>query len=174
MDRFRKQAVLHLKGNDKAPNRPALGFSLDQTTIHEAANWLQGKGLKCIHGVRGYAFLHCHKVSSRALGLDSSSLIDEMDLSFNSQGKLIAVNILRRKLSALQGVDLIAAISQTLKGSLGLPTKIIGINDVKTFALAMNSVSIEYNFKHYLAKVTASYLPWSGVVLYEQYMSYKN
>lgn len=174
MDRFRTQAVLHLKGAENAPYRPALGLNLDSTTIREAANWLQGKGLKCVHGVRGYAFLRCQKVSSKILGLNNSSLIDEMDLSFNAHGKLIAVNMLHRRLSALQGVDLISAISQTLRSSLGLPTKVIGVNDVKTFATAMNSVSIEYNFKDYLAKVTASYLPWSGVVLYEQYMSYKN
>ncbi len=174
MDQLRMQAVLHLKGSEKAPARPAMGLNLDTTTIREAANWLQSVGLKCVHGVLGYAFLRCQKIPSQTLGLNSNSLIDEMDLSFNSHGKLIAVNILHRKLSALQGVDLISAISQSLRDALGAPTKVIGLNDVKTFSTAMNSVSIEYNFKDYLAKVTASYLPWSGVVLYEQYMSYEN
>ncbi|MDG0818104.1 hypothetical protein [Bdellovibrio svalbardensis] len=178
MERFRTQAITHLKGDINAPHRPAIGLNLDSTTIREAANWLQSKGLSCVHGVKGYAFLRCHKIPSKVLGLNSTlnstTVIDEMDLGFNSQGKLISVNLLHRKLSALQGVELINDISQGLRSSLGVPTKMIGANDVKTFATAMNSVSIEYNFKDYLAKVTASYLPWSGVVLYEQYLSYKN
>lgn len=177
MDHFRTQAVLHLKGDQNAPHRPALGLNLDSTTIRQTADWLQTKGLKCLHGVSGYAFIQCKNVPSASLGLNNDSqanvLIDEVDFSFNSGGKLIAVNLLRRKLSASAGVDLISVISQALKNSLGVPTKIIGQNDISTFAKAMNSVSIEYNFKDYLAKVTASYLPWSGVVLYEQYMSYK-
>ena len=63
--------------------------------------------------------------------------------------------------------------SQHLRSFLGNPTRNSGVIDVKTFDRQMDSVSIEYNFKDYLAKVTASYLPWSGVVLYEQYLSFE-
>lgn len=169
---LRSRAISHLQGIQYAPSRPALGLILDQTTIREAANWLQEKGLSCRHGVNAYAFIKCNKVPASVLAESSANLIDEMTLSFNSKGRLVSVNLLRRKLTASDGAKIIGDISHSLKTRLGNPTKIFGDIDVKTFTKAMNSVSIEYSFKDYLAKVTASYLPWSGVVLYEQYLSY--
>lgn len=169
---LRTRAISHLQGMQYAPSRPALGLVLDQTTIREASNWLQEKGLSCRHGVNAYAFIKCIRVPANSLGERSFNLIDEMALSFNTKGKLVSINLLRRKLSASDGAKILGDISHSLKSRLGNPTKIFGDIDVKTFTEAMNSVSIEYSFKDYLAKVTASYLPWSGVVLYEQYLSY--
>ena len=171
MDEWRAKAATILQGDLMAPLRPALGLELNETTIRQAAVWLEDKGLDCVHGVRGYAFLRCHKVDPKILGMSSSTPIDEFDLSFNSKGKLVSVNLLHRKLTPENGVEVFTEIVADLKEDLGMPNKISGDLSVQNFKTPLSAVSVEYNYKDYLAKVTASSLPWSGVVIYEQYMS---
>ena len=92
------QGLAAVRGTRPAPQRPALGLLLDQTTEADALAWAQEKKMQCDTVVRGLRYLRCRGVPADALGIVGPP-ISEMWLSFDPTSRLIGLNVYRRGLS---------------------------------------------------------------------------
>lgn len=163
VERSRLRGMATLRGRRLASRRPALGLALDSSTLSDAIDWGKSMHLECEEKVRGGRFLVCNEPGTEGV----------TTLAFNPVGKLVAVDVFRRKVSQRSLEPLLNSISQSLESQLGRPHRRVGEMNSRylTPGPMMKTAYYEYRFSNYVAKVTASYLPWSGLVVHEQYSS---
>ncbi|MDE2160518.1 MAG: hypothetical protein KGJ30_16505 [Burkholderiales bacterium] len=160
-----------LRGQAPAPARPALGLQLDRSTEAEAGAWARARHLDCVTLVRGYRYLRCRGVDSKALG-ETGPPVSELWLSFGAQGKLIGVNVYRRGLDAAGERQAWDDATGRLRERLGAPP--IEAGDPAPAALqvaALRTARVQYRYSDYAATVTAAWLPYAGLAVREQYLS---
>jgi hypothetical protein len=151
------------KGRRPASKRPALGLVLDSSSEFDAIEWGRSMHLECSSEVRGERFLKCTEPGTEGT----------TTLAFNPSGKLVAVDVFRKRVSPRSLDPLLTSISRSLESQLGKPQQRVGEMSSRYLSAgsAIRTAFFEYHFSNYVAKVTASYLPWSGLVVHEQYSS---
>jgi hypothetical protein len=173
VDLLRRTALDSLRGTAPAPARPALGLRLLETRQAEVLEWASRQGLRCAAFVRGMSYVSCQDVPAEALGrFGSGAPVADLSAAFDSRGVLVGVDTLRRGLSAEQAAALGTTITSRLGGDLGAPTEEAGEWSASYLGGgALHTAFVRYRFRDYLAAVTATHLPGSGVILREQYLS---
>ena len=156
-----------------APKRPAFGLTLDQSTLKDGQAWAKERALTCTDRKRGYTYLQCSKVAPRAIGESySAAPIDLLVLTFGSKGTLIGVQTYRRGVTGQVAEEILKRGGEQLAQELGPPTQVSGDSNAAAFqGQGFASAQVNYHFRDYLATLTASTLPGSGVVVMEKFYS---
>jgi hypothetical protein len=165
------QGLAAVRGTTPAPQRPALGLLLEQTTEADALAWAQEKKMQCDTVVRGLRYLRCRGVPADALGIVGPP-ISEMWLSFAPTSKLIGLNVYRRGLSPSDLDTAWLSSVGRLQAHLGTPS--VQAGDASAGALMRSDYAtarVQYRFSNYIATVTAANLSYAGLSLREQYVS---
>jgi hypothetical protein len=168
----RKGAIREERGSDRAPQRPALVFALDATSMQDARTWASDHHVHCERARD--ALLHCPHVPSEALGLPPSpDTTADLSLEFDLHDRLVNVTTFRTHLHADCAARTASEIESSLTGRLGPPAKAGGAFDPERLSrpAAYSVATRRYRFADYLADVTAMNMPTTGVALREQYMS---
>lgn len=159
----RQKGVSAYQGTAQAPARPALGLVLDVSTEADGKAWASRMNLECEKVVKGEVFLKCREKNTPAT----------YTLAFKPNGKLAALDVFRRNVSRKSIQPLLDASKKYLSEQLGSPQEHRGEleGDFLLHGNGLNTAYVRYKFKDYVATVTAAYLPWSGLMLHEQYSS---
>jgi hypothetical protein len=180
----RQKGARNLRGPKKAPShfRPAIanpllaGLSLDETTEDDGWVWSKKQGLSCISQVRGARMIKCESKAQR--DEEGKEAAEEgasgaITLAFNPSGKLVAVDVFRRKLKAREASALMLELSGNLSKSLGRPTEAVGsLTEEGLSGTGMKTSIVNYRYQDSLVLLTAAHIPWSGgVAVHEQYSS---
>ncbi len=164
----RLSAARAARGDRPAPARPALGFSLDETTRAEVEAWASRSGVDCT-AKRAGTVLFCQNVPASALpgGLPA----DRLDFAFSPEdSRLVTVTTHRGHLSAEAAVEALDAIASTLSASLG-PAEWSGeANADFVRAHRYRTASARWRFTDFLARITATHFG-ERTALREHYMS---
>jgi hypothetical protein len=169
---LRSVGVAPLQALGPAPARPAPGgLVLDQTTERDAGTLLARAHAQCETQVRGYRYLRCRGVDAAALAL-AGPPVSELWLSFNGAGRLIGIDVYRRGMAADDVRSAWTDAAGRLRSALGTPSLAIGDPSPEVLAASpVQTARVQYSYADYVATVTASHLPGSGLALREQYMS---
>jgi hypothetical protein len=172
VDRLRGAGLAALPPAPAAPARPVpAGLHLDVTTEAEATAMMSRMKAHCEPQVRGYHFLRCRGVDAAALGL-AGPAVSEMWLSFNRSGRLAGVDIYRRGMAADDLRTVWKATARYLGTALGAPT--VAFGDPAPEALSARPLDVarlQYRYADYVATMTASHMPQTGLAVREQYVS---
>jgi hypothetical protein len=173
VEAWRRPALRALQGEGPAPSRPALGLALEATGMDQAREWARSHGVACVETARGLRYLQCQGVSEQALGQTGpGGAVNDLSLAFDGRGLLVGVDVLRSGLSAEAASRLGASITTRLRSELGTPTEAAGEWTPAFFgAGAMPTSIVRYRFRDYVALVTATRVPGSGVIVRELYLS---
>ena len=167
----RSNALVRARGEQLAPERPALNLRLDATTEEELSAWALRTQAHCDALTRGLRHLRCRGVPADALGIEGPA-ISEIWFSFGPDHTLTAVNLYRRGMTETETRQSWQAATQRLRTSLGAPAQSTGDLTLDGLASAPVAVArVRYRYRDYLASVTASHLPDGGLAVREQYMS---
>ena len=159
-------------GVGSAPSRPALGFTLDATTLEETRAWARRERVDCEDARPG--LLRCTAVRPAALGLPATQgSVDELALEFDPHDRLVNMTTFRTHLSPALASTEAHAIVASLAGQLGPAEKRAGDFEASSLgAPAAGSIStVRYRYGDYVADVTAMNAPSSGPSIREHYMS---
>jgi hypothetical protein len=161
-----------LEGTRVASIRPALGLSLGETTIDEARDWGALRGISCNEEVRGLHLLSCHDIQPRLIGDQvGKTPIEVLTFTFNPRGRLEGVDVFRRQVSPREAALVMDELSHRLSHLLGRPSVVLGKNSAQYLSEGLRTSSTQYRFRNYVAMVSATRLPLSGVAVHEQYLA---
>lgn len=164
--------VAAVRGTGVAPARPAMVFTIDDTTLDQAQHWARDNRLACDQPRAG-AF-RCNDVPAQALGLQPSPGSNaEVWLMFDGGGKLVNATTWRSHLAADVAAKMADQIAASLASRLGQPMKAFGGFDPQHLSnhTADSVGTLSYHFGDYVAEVGAVNLPNSGVAVREHYVS---
>ena len=172
VDAVRGPALAALRGEAKAKSRPALGLRLDATTAGDVAAWAKENSVSCVAPKKTPHALSCTDVPAEALGLPAShGLVPDVALAFDAKGVLVAVDALRRGLSAREAAEAGTALVGRLSAELGAPSERAGDWTAEHLDGPLHTSIVRFRFRDYVATVTATHVPGTGVILREQYLS---
>jgi len=172
VENARLSVVRTVRGTRPAPSRPAFGFRLDVSTRAEVDAWIANHSLDCTDR-REHSLLICRAVPGPALGRAGGASIDEVTFAFAPvTTKLVNITGVRYQLSAADAVAQTSALKTEMQATLGTPTRSAGeLDEAHMTATAYATVAVVYEFSDYIAELTATNIPGSGVLLREHYMS---
>ena len=164
----RRIALRSLRGEGKAPARPALGFDLEQTTLDDVQVWARARAIGCDLS-RESTLLVCRSVPAAALHATTQETIDEAAFVFRLRDRrLITVATLTSGAAANAAADSFAANAASLAASLGAAeTRRVP----RPGWDGAGPIFVRYRYADYIADVSAMRLPGRGIVMREQYMS---
>jgi len=171
-DAARRAASAGERGRLRAPARPALRFTLDETRVADVRAWAAQTGVECKDPRKG--LMICAPVPAAALGSsDPQAAVDELALEFDAQGRLVNETAWRSHLGAEAGASFARRLASSLEAVLGPPQTRAGDFDAARFARpgAPSVSTLSYRYSDYFADVTAMNLPFSGTLLREHYMA---
>jgi hypothetical protein len=160
------------RGTTPARTRPALGMNLDRMRIADVQSWAAARGLACETRRRPAGVVTCTDVPIAALWPGrTAGRIDELAFAFDADGRLIAVESVRRGLSSAEASRLFDGITRDLAGALGSDGERAGNSAADYLAAApMRTARLQYRFSDYAATVIALNLD-GRIALFEQYQS---
>jgi hypothetical protein len=163
----RRTAVRKLRGTDPAPDRPALGFALDSTTLAEVREWATRAAIRCEASMQD-TLLKCDAVPADALP-GGSGTFDEVAFGFRlADHRLVNLTTLLTGLDVTTASSRFNEIASALEAALGPSTR----NRLPPPSWdASGPVFVEYRYADYVASVSAMDLPGRGVVLRGHYLS---
>jgi len=169
---LRQRGVGALRGTAPAPARPALGLSLDRTRVVDVRAWASARGVACEARQRPSSVVTCTNVPLTAVWPGRiAGTIDELAFAFAPDGRLVAVDSLRRGLSGAAASRLFDELARELAAVLGPDGERVGDSTAAYLDEApMRTARLRYRFSDYLATVTAMNLD-GRVALREQYQS---
>ena len=157
---LRQRGVRALRGEQPAPERPALGLALDRARLADARGWAAARGGSCVERARPSSLLICRNLPD----------YDEVTFAFAPDGRLVSVATLRERLPGLVAGAAFAGIRRQLAERLGDGALAGDPTASRLTAGPLHVARLQYRFADYLASVTAMNLP-EGVALREQYQS---
>jgi hypothetical protein len=160
------------RGITPARTRPALGLALDRMRIADVQSWAAARGLACETRYRPASVVTCTDVPMAALWPGrTTGKIDELAFAFASDGRLVAVESVRRGLSSAEASRLFERIARDLATALGSNGERAGSSRAKDLAAApTRAARLQYRFSDYAATVIAMNLD-GQIALFEQYQS---
>ena len=164
----RRIALRSLRGDTRAPARPALSFELERTTLDDVRAWARAREISCDVS-RESTLLVCSRVPAHALRSAAAQSIDEVAFVFRVRDRrLVNVTTLTTGVAPKGAADSFGAIAGALASALGRP---------ETSRVppprwdGARPVFLRYRYADYIADVSAMQLPGRGIVMREQYMS---
>lgn len=155
-----------------APARPAMVFTLDETTAAQAKAWARDHKLSCDEPRPGT--LRCENVPPQALGLPPAQGMDaEVWLMFDAKDRLVNASTWRTHLPADVASKTASELTTSLTSRLGQPSWSTGSLDAQHLSsVSGDSVANRsYRFVDYSADISTLNLPTSGVSVREHYVS---
>jgi hypothetical protein len=170
-ERARAHFAASHRGEQRASNRPALGFTLDQTTRTQVLANLTAQGVQCSRG-HGISDLTCLDVPSSALpGAASAAANRTLWFTFGSKEQLLSVIAVSRDPSAQTISSAFVSTQNTLTDQAGTATASAGSADPQALSQSLlRQASAEYRFTNYYAVARAANMG-SAYVLTEEYRS---
>jgi hypothetical protein len=170
----RHMGIASNRGTDEAPARPALGFTLDATTLDDVRAWAKREHVDCDEPRPG--FVKCTDVPPSAFGTAAPMQlgnVEELALGFDTRARLVNVTTLRTHLDPTTGAREARDITAALEEKLGAPSQTAGSLDAAHLGgpAAASIGTVAYRFSDYYVDVTTMNLPSSGPSLREHYMS---
>jgi len=171
VERGRLEAAHAARGAVVAAARPALGFRLDESTVDEVDAWAARHGLAC-RDRRERSLKICTNVPAAALGR-SGPTIDELALAFSpTTHTLVNLTAVRYRLPPDEAVRHMGGLLGGLRTALGDPARTAGSLDVASLSAASYATAASFfEFRDYIAELTATQIPREGVLVREHYMS---
>jgi hypothetical protein len=145
IEAHRQETMKAMRGKERAPARPALGFTLMQSTRADITS------PACKEEMKGTA-LRCTEGTSNVL------------YRFDDKGTLVAVDVMHEGGSPEDAMRRLAEVEKRLAGTLGSPQTKSDAPLAEPYARA----SVEYRFHDYAADVSATNFG-DAVVVREQY-----
>jgi hypothetical protein len=123
------------RGTGVAPARPAMVFTLDETTSAQVKAWAHDHKLSCDEPRAGT--LRCQNVPAQALGLPPAPGTDaEVWLAFDLKGRLVNASTWRTHLAADVASKTAGEITASLTSRLGAPSWTVGTIDAQHLSSA--------------------------------------
>jgi hypothetical protein len=168
IEQARRIALRALRGTDPAPARPALGFTLETTTLADVQAWARTRGIACAASMSD-TLVKCDAVPAGAVTTGASGTFDEIAFGFRlADHRLVNLTTLSGGMNVSAAATRFTAVAGTLAGALGAPTS----ERLPTSTWnAGGPVFVQYRYADYLAGISAMELPGRGVVVREHYMS---
>jgi len=160
-----------LRGPQPAPARPALGFTLERTTLADIREWAHAHGLPCEESRQG-TLSKCDGVSAEALAGTVDGKVDEVAFGFRLADHTLVnsttVTTLQGDVAATDAAARLDRVAARLRQELGNPasTRLPG-----AAWDGSHPAYVSYRFSDYLAEASAMRLPDRGVMLREHYVS---
>jgi hypothetical protein len=170
-ERARAQFAAIHRGETRAPSRPALGFTLDQTTREQVQASMSAQGVQCSPG-HGISDLTCLHVPSSALpGTAPAAPERTLWFTFGTKDQLLSVVAVSRDPNAQTISNTFANTQNVLSSQAGAATTTAGSADSHALTQGLlRQASAEYRFKNYYAVERAANMG-NAYVLTEEYRS---
>jgi hypothetical protein len=172
MEHARHLALAGERPAESAPARPAVGFTLDTTTLADVHAWAARTHADCDDPHAG--LVKCTHVAAAALGLDPlEGAVDELALAFDVQGHLVNETTYRSHLApavASRTAQGIVASLATKLGPAGTHAGSFAAADLSR-PTAESISTVSYRFADYVADVSSMSIGSSGSIVREHYMS---
>jgi hypothetical protein len=170
----RERARLHFaathRGEQRATNRPALGFTLDHTTRAQVLAAMTAQGVECSAG-RGVSDLTCSHVPSTALSGATAPLERSLWFTFGARDQLLSLISVARAANAETVSNAFISAQDVLNREAGAATRISGSADPQSLSEArLQQASAEFRFTNYYALERAANMG-NRFVLTEEYRS---
>lgn len=169
-DDFRYKPLQEIKGVRASPTKSIWGLTLNQTSEYQLIQWVQRRKINCDKRRIGYSYIKCPNVPLKKLGFPIENSRGELNFVFDSRSKLIFVGLLHRKLQSEKALEILNTLSEDLNKRLGKPSRAPASMSLADLDSEKNSVSYEYRFKDYVARITATKVSSAGIILYEQHV----
>jgi hypothetical protein len=170
----RLDAVRKTRGDAPAPARPALAFTLDQTTPEDVAAWAKDNDVSCASKREGM-FIACREVPVAALGdrPADGGRVDDVSFAFRPRDRrLVNLTVTWFALPSDEAAARMNAASGRLGAALGAPTVAAGeASPARLGGPAYTTATVAYRYTDYMADVTATSFGARGVALREHYLS---
>jgi hypothetical protein len=159
------------RGQERAANRPALGFVLDRTTRSEVLAQMAKHGVSC-NSARGFSDLTCTGVPSSALdGLTAYAPPRNLWFTFGSKELLLSVVAISRDADPKAIGDAFVATRAVLDHEAGPAAVATGSADARALTSGLlRQASAEFRFSNYYALTRATNLG-KGFLFTEEYRS---
>jgi hypothetical protein len=165
-DQARELAFDKVRGEGTSSGKPALGFTLGQTTRASVEGWAADRGVSC-NSVRSNE-LRCQKVAGAAI--DSSTDADEVLFVFDSAQALVTVGVTRNSMAPEAAVEFVQARASSLMAVAGPPSKERGEKSSSYLSKnKLSQVASEFSFSDYRAVVSATNMGEGRIVVREQF-----
>lgn len=160
LDAARATALLSVRGNDKAPARPALGFTLDETARADVLAWSNEHGVSCAPEagsalIASPSSLRCRAVPASALP-GASAPVTDLFLQFDRNEKLVALRASWQGVTPTDAVKGFNAREAELRREVGDPAERHGEARAEYLGAPLRQLSSSYVFSDYLAEVRAT------------------
>jgi hypothetical protein len=163
----RESALRRLRGTGVAPARPALGFTLDRTTLGDVREWARREGVRCEES-RQSTLVKCDNVPASVLAPGAAGSFDEVAFGFRiADRQLMNITTLCGGLDASAAAARLSETATRLERELGAPAA----KRLPAGWTAAGPAFISYRFRDYLAEASAMRVPSHGVVVREHYVS---
>jgi hypothetical protein len=170
VEAVRLRAVAALRTEVPSPARPAVGQTLDVSRAADVTGWAHARRLACVEAARPSHTIRCEGSDGERPRDPRVPPVDQFVFAFAPDGRLVSVDRLRSRLTAVEASRLFGQAADDLAVVLG-PGRLAG--DATPDYLASGSMHLArlaYRFSDYLATVTVMNV--SGrVVMHEQYES---
>ncbi|KYG68073.1 hypothetical protein AZI87_02075 [Bdellovibrio bacteriovorus] len=170
LDEMRREPLQAQRGTLPSPSKKVWELTLNETTEAQLADWIRHRKIACSKSSKGYNYIKCKKVPLVALGLPYVNSFAELDFTIDAHNRLIFVGLLHRQLETVKALSLLENISASLNSRLGSPSRSPASLTPEELDHSLEALSYEYKFKDYIARVTASKLSTTGIILYEQHI----
>ncbi|MEO8917225.1 MAG: hypothetical protein ABI488_07355 [Polyangiaceae bacterium] len=159
------------RGEQRAANRPALGFTLDQTTRKQVVASMTAHGVRCAQGM-GISDLSCTQVPSAALpGSAPAAPPRTVWFTFGLKDQLLAVIAVSKDARPEPISEAFLSTRRSLDEHAGAVATLQGEADSKSLAKGLlREASAEFRFSNYYALERAANMG-NGFVLTEEYRS---
>lgn len=174
IENARMVGVVATRGTERAPARPALGFTLDAASPEDVQGWASRHQLACTDTREGM-YMTCRDVPLAALGrIGETGRVDEVGFAFRPRDRRL-VNVTATSFG-LSSEDAAARMNSTvarLGTALGAPA--VAAGDATAANLGRGgyaTATVEYRYSDFMAEVTATGLGSTrGVAVREHYIS---
>ena len=169
VDRARAVGLARVRGQERATARPALGFTLDVTARDDVSTWASRHGVTC--SAASAMTLACRDVPATALP-GAIHAADEVQLTFDSRGRLVGAEAMRRGLDSQQAIALVdARIEDARKASGGTVQRTGATDGAHLVGGAARRAEGELRFVDYRVVITAMNQGGARPVVRERYQA---
>jgi len=168
VEKARIAAISKRQGTALEASRRALGFELGVTHKGAVLAYMKKHGVAC-ETSREESVLRCTEAPSE-LSPGSAPRIDDLHMQFDTEQRLVAVDVFRADASSDVAVAWLKAMDEKLTSEVGPATGKHGEASVSFLeAGALRRTANEYRYQGYVAQLSAMRIGKRGVRVREQY-----
>lgn len=165
VESYRLEQAVRMRGEFVEKSRPALGFDLGVTTRDQVLAQLGGAA-SCDWS-RERTVLRC---VDQGVRIAAGVPIADLFIQFNLDGVLVAVDAMHEEVGAVRALARLDERQTQLDAAVGPLTARTGVSDSAQLAGSnLRRSAIEYRYRNYLARISATNFGDRGVRVREQY-----